>query len=196
MKKLVILFIIIVIGCGTSKKATIETEDNAVVMESPETSETPKAQKTIQMQKNMLLGEFEKEELQQKPFSVWFEPGYTNYAVNGDALETIKNTISDYEITVFMGTWCHDSKREMPKFIKLLDEVNYNYDKLTMIAVDRGKNTPTGMGKEFDIIRVPTIIFYKNGKEVNRFVEYAQESFEKDIAKIVSGEDYKNSYAE
>ena len=50
--------------------------------------------------------------------------------------------------------------------------------------------------EKMNLNRVPTIIFYKNGKEVNRFVEFAQESLEEDIAKIVSGKDYKNSYAE
>ena len=40
-------------------------------------------------------------------------------------------------------------------------------------------------------------IFYKDGEEVNRFVEYSQgESIEEAIAKIVSGKEYKNSYAE
>ena len=51
--------------------------------------------------------------------------------------------------------------------------------------------------EELDLDRVPTIIFYKNGEEVNRFVEYArEESIEEDLAKIVSGKPYKNSYAE
>ena len=36
--------------------------------------------------------------------------------------------------------------------------------------------------------------FYKDGKEIGRYVEYARVSLEKDILKIVSGLPYKHSY--
>ena len=41
---------------------------------------------------------------------------------------------------------------------------------------------------------VPTIIFYRDGLEIGRFVEFAQVSLEKDILAIVSGVGYKHSY--
>lgn len=96
-----------------------------------------------------------------------------------------------------MGTWCGDSKRETPKMLKLLDEAGYNYNNLEMFAVDYDKTTPDQLEEKYDIHHVPTIIFYKDGKEVNRFVEYAQgASLEEDIAKIVSGEEYHDSYSD
>lgn len=149
------------------------------------------------LQKDMLLGEFQKEELQQKPFASWFEPTYKNFTPNSEAMEIIKKNIGDYDIKLFMGTWCGDSKRETPKFLRILDEADYDYDNIDMYAVDHSKTTPAKAEEELNIQRVPTIIFYKNGKEVNRFVEYSQgESIEDDIAKILSGVDYKNSYAD
>jgi hypothetical protein len=45
-----------------------------------------------------------------------------------------------------------------------------------------------------NIFKVPTFIFYKDGKEIGRYVEYARVSLEKDILKIVSGLPYKHSY--
>ena len=95
-----------------------------------------------------------------------------------------------------MGTWCSDSKRETPKLYKLLEESGYNMANLEVISVDRKKVTPNNLQEGYDIIKVPTIIFSKNGKEVNRFVEYAQETLAEDILKIVSGQPYKHSYAE
>lgn len=151
----------------------------------------------INNQSNMLLGEFHKEDLMKEPYSSWFTPSYEEYSPDKKALKTIKKHINDYDITLFMGTWCHDSKRETPKIIKLLDEAGYDYDNITMYGVDYSKHTPSKAEKDLNIRRVPTIIFYKDGKEVNRFVEYPQgKSFEADIAKIVDGEEYKNSYAE
>lgn len=143
----------------------------------------------------MLVGKFQKEDLMQEPHASWFKSGYENFDPSDEAMETIKKNISEYEITVFMGTWCGDSRREIPKFLKILDEAGYDLSKLTLIGVDRSKTTPENLEQGLDINRVPTIIFSKNGKEVNRFVEYAKESIEEDIAKIVSEEEYSNAYA-
>lgn len=153
--------------------------------------------KKVTIKNGMILGEFEKEDLQQKPYSTWFEPGYENFSPDGKAMAIIKENIGDYDIKLFMGTWCRDSKRETPKFLKILDEAGYNYKQLTMYGVDRSKSTPSNDQADLNIRRVPTMIFYKDGKEVNRFVEYPQESsIEEDIAKIVAGKKYKNSYAD
>ena len=81
-------------------------------------------------------------------------------------------------------------------FFKLLDEVNFDKNKLTNIAVNRAKKAPGELDEKYKVHRVPTIIFMKDGKEVNRFVEYSIESLEEDIAKIVSGKTYEDPYSE
>ena len=93
-----------------------------------------------------------------------------------------------------MGTWCGDSKRETPRFYKVLDEADFNLKNLELITVNRSKKTPDNLQEGLDIIKVPTFIIYKNNKEVGRFVERVRESLEKDILKIVSGQDYKHFY--
>ncbi len=119
---------------------------------------------------------------------------YEAYKPSQETLEIIKNNINDYKIKVFMGTWCGDSKREVPKLYKLLDQSGYNMNNIEMQAVKHDKTLPDDLQKEYGVHHVPTIIFYKDGKEVNRFVEYPQENFEEDIAKIVSGREYQDSY--
>lgn len=185
MNKILILFAVLTISCGNTKK-------------SPDLVSEPKPNKPqVEEQKDMLLGDFSKEELQQKPFSSWFEPRYEEYTPNPESMAVIEKNIADYQIKVLMGTWCGDSKREVPKLIKILDMADYNYEMIEMHAVDYNKTTPSKIEEELEVQMVPTIIFYKDGKEVNRFVEYSQgESIEEDIAKIVSGQEYKNSYAE
>jgi len=183
MNKFLILLALITLSCGnTVSKST----NNSIKKD-----QTSKAD----VQKDMLLGEFHKEDLQQKPFSSWFESSYEKFSPETESLGTIKEHVRDYQIKVLMGTWCGDSKREVPKLLKILDKANYDYENIEMVAVDYNKTTPSKIEEELDVHHVPTIIFYKNGEEVNRFVEYAQEeSIEEDIAKIVSGQEYKNSY--
>ena len=60
--------------------------------------------------------------------------------------------------------------------------------------MDRDKKTPTGSATENGITNVPTFIFYKDGKEVNRIVESPVEFLEDDILAILSGSDYKHTY--
>jgi thiol-disulfide isomerase/thioredoxin len=93
-----------------------------------------------------------------------------------------------------MGTWCGDSRRETPRFYKILEETNFDENYFELITVNRSKKTPDNLQEGFNIIRVPTFIFYKEGKEVGRYVEYPRETLEKDILKIVTGQAYKHSY--
>lgn len=95
-----------------------------------------------------------------------------------------------------MGTWCGDSRRETPHFYKLLDAVNFDYKNLQMITVDRSKKSSNNEQAGLEIIRVPTFIFYKNGKEINRFVEYPVKSLEEDLLEILKETGYKHSYFE
>ena len=144
----------------------------------------------------MLLGEFTKADLEKAPYSRWFTPSYENYEPKKKSLKIIKKNISNYEIILFMGTWCGDSRYEVPKFFKLLDLVDFDREKLTSIAVNYNKKAPGDLDEEYKVHRVPTIIFLKNGKEVNRFVEYSVESLEEDIATIVEAKEYTDPYSE
>lgn len=185
MNKILILLTVITLSCGN--KVNKDSNESKAQNEVTETN----------VQKDMLLGEFHKEDLQKKPFSTWFESGYKDFSPEEASMETINNNIGDYKIKLLMGTWCGDSKREVPKFLKILDKADYDYDQLEMVAVDYNKKTPSKIEEDLDVHHVPTIIFYKDGQEVNRFVEYSQgESIEEDIARIVSGKKYKNSYVD
>lgn len=187
MNKFFILLAAITISCGnTVNKATTETQTSDEEFEDE-----------AEIQQDMLLGEFHKQDLLKKPFSKWFTPYYDEFSPETGAMTSIKENINDYKIKLLMGTWCGDSKREVPKFLKILDIADYNYENIEMVAVDYNKTTPSKIEEELDVHRVPTIIFYKDGEEVNRFVEYSQEeSIEEDIAKILNGKEYKNSYTE
>ena len=145
-----------------------------------------------------LLGKINKQGLEQAPFNDWFSKNYDSYLTNDKVVEKLKNSLKDYKITVFLGTWCGDSKREVPRFYNVLEAANFPKDQLKIIAVDNDvktyKQSPGGEEKGLNIHRVPTFIFYKDGKEVNRIVEYPKETLEKDMLKITTGQKYSPSY--
>lgn len=138
-------------------------------------------------------GEIEEEDLINSPYTArWYKPRYERYKSHSQSIKTIKKNINDYEIEAFMGTWCPDSHREIPRFFKILELTEYDRDNLTVYTLNSAFKSANQAENGKNITNVPTIIFYKDGKEVNRFVEHAQESLARDMAKIVSGKTYKN----
>tara|TARA_R110000796_G_scaffold183498_2_gene300077 strand:- start:178039 stop:178932 length:894 start_codon:yes stop_codon:yes gene_type:complete len=145
-----------------------------------------------------LLGVITKNDLTTDDYSKWFSPQFNSYAIDKDSASKISEPLKEFEILVFMGTWCGDSKKEVPRFYKLLEEINYPIQKLKIIAVDSDKDqykkSPNGEEKGLNIHKVPTFIFYKDGKEVNRIIEHPITSFEADIDQIINTNTYEPNY--
>jgi len=142
-----------------------------------------------------LLGIVNKDAFTNDSFATWFNPQYANYEVDKNTIEPMAKKLKKYKIKAFIGTWCGDSKREVPRFYKILESINFPKEQLKMIAVDYNKKSPEREEKELHIIKVPTFIFYKNGKEINRIVESPIESLEIDIASILDENKYTPKYS-
>lgn len=145
-----------------------------------------------------LLGKIDKHGLESNNYHSWFSTNFEDYNVNDTIISSIAPELKHYDITVFMGTWCGDSKQNVPKLYKVLEACNFPMDQLTVVAVSRAPNlykqSPQHEEAGLNIHRVPTIIFFKDGKEVNRIVEYPIHSFEEDIEQIITNTNYKPNY--
>ena len=124
----------------------------------------------------------------------WENSDQTNLNLKNDS--KLKSLFFNIKIKIFMGTWCEDSIREIPYLFNILNSINYNIESVEIICVDENKNTPEGYEKDFEIIKVPTIIFFKKNEEINRIVEFPVETLQKDIIKILSNNNYKHAYSE
>ena len=147
----------------------------------------------------ILIGEITNNDLQSGTYADWYSTFYNAYQTDNAQIDQFKNELNSYEILVFMGTWCGDSKREVPQFMKILEKAEFPKDQFTIIALDKRdefyKKSPGGEEKGLNINYVPTFIFLKDGKEINRIVEYPVNSLEDDIAAILSGKAYTPNYA-
>ncbi|MBW1297090.1 thioredoxin domain-containing protein [Aquimarina litoralis] len=137
-----------------------------------------------------LTGKINFERLNSSPYNTWFSANYESYTPNEKVLQTVKKNLHEYTIKIFMGTWCGDSKREVPRFYKILNTVDFPLDRLTCVAVqsdrEHYKQSIGGEHEGLNIHRVPTFIFYKDGKEINRIVEEPKNTLEEDIKAIIS----------
>lgn len=193
----IILASVLIVSCNSlaEKKNTEMTTDKnneeSVSSSSEKLNETTPYEESV-----MLIGKADRSGLEMNEFSEWFGPGYKEYTPNAEVIEKLKPLMKNLEITLFMGTWCEDSHRDVPHLYKILDELNFDESKLTVYAVSEEKTTPQGYEDGQNIIQVPTIIFQKGGKEIGRIVEYSIYTVEQDMLDILSGKDYKNPYSE
>ncbi len=141
-----------------------------------------------------IIGVFERKELSNNPHAEWFNQNYSDYNLDKETLNKLKPLFKDIEITVFMGTWCSDSRKEIPVFFKLIDKLRINENSIELIGMTLEKTTPDSLELGQNLINVPTFIFKKDGKEINRIVEFPLETIEKDILEILTTNNYQNPY--
>lgn len=115
-----------------------------------------------------------------------YDQEYPNYKLDSAALVAMKPSLKDKKITIVMGTWCGDSKYQVPHFYKILDSLNVSEDQVKLICVDGTKKAENGLLDGLDIQRVPTFIFYDDKKEIGRITERPKETLEKDMANILA----------
>lgn len=136
----------------------------------------------------MLIGKVKLKDFSKLPYLAWYEEEYNSYNVDENAFMKTGKIDKSIKIKVLFGSWCGDSRREVPRFIKILKHLKFKNKKVQYIGLDRSKTAPGLDVMEYNIQYVPTFIFYRNGKEIGRIIETPTESLEKDLIKILSNQ--------
>ena len=58
----------------------------------------------------------------------------------------IRQANSGVRVLVFLGTWCGDSKREVPRFLRIVDAAGISMDRITLVRAGPEKGQPGGGG--------------------------------------------------
>ena len=164
MKKIIYLLTLSIIACATNEKYLINE------------------------------GEVDVDYLFNSPNTSWFQKNYESYIVDGVTQNEDFSKLNEYNIEIFMNTKCHDSEREVPRFLKILNTLNFSNENLRIVLLNSEKKTIDGLEIGKDITNTPTIIFLKNSNEENRIVEFPYENLENDIFRIINDMGYKNVY--
>lgn len=136
--------------------------------------------------KQILIGICDRTAFADTNYSWWFNAEYDNYIPDSSIIEKIRTIAKTYSIKVIMASWCGDSKREVPRFYKIMDAAGYDFMTFELVCVDRNKQCTEGGIDKLDIKFVPTFIFCKNDAEIGRIVEIPKGKLEEDILEIVS----------
>lgn len=109
---------------------------------------------------------------------------------DADAARALASVEPGAEVTIFLGTWCGDSRREVPRLWRALDEAGGTVPfEVRYIGVDREKRQPAELVAGSDIHYVPTFIVSRGGREVGRIVESSPRGVERDLLALLKGEE-------
>ncbi|MDR1601265.1 MAG: hypothetical protein LBS42_02425 [Tannerella sp.] len=138
-----------------------------------------------------LWGKCSLDDLQKAPYSEWYTKNHAEYEPNPATVGQLKTVNwKDWSVTVFLGTWCGDSRREVPRFIKVLDAAGFPSEAVTLIAISAAdsvyKQSAAREERGWHIYRAPTFVISKKGREVNRIVETPAVSLERDLLAIIN----------
>ncbi|MBU1011613.1 MAG: thioredoxin family protein [Bacteroidetes bacterium] len=136
----------------------------------------------------ILIDQCNRDGLKEGTFGVAFNFQYAGYNSDIYTITKLKNHLENITIKLVFGSWCYDSEIQVPRFIKVLDEIGFDDLNLTIIAVDRLKKSHELSIDDLKIKYVPTFIIYKNDNEIGRIVENPKISLEMDLLKILQKE--------
>ncbi|MFW0717952.1 thioredoxin family protein [Pedobacter sp. N23S346] len=136
--------------------------------------------------KDILINACTREGLTTLPeFKEMYDPLYAAYTPDAATLIELKKLVKKEKIKIVFGTWCGDSKVNVPNFFKILDALHFKEKNVELIAVDGNKKAENGIIDGLDIKMVPTFIIYdQNGKELGRIIEGPKTTLEGDLLAI------------
>ena len=140
------------------------------------------------------FGEFSRDQLENSTHNNWFLENYNAHPLNKALVSQIDSLFDDIEVTIYMGTWCEDSQREVPGFFKIIDALEANDQVRPIVGLNEDKVSHDGSAEQAGVTNVPTFIFSKDGEEINRIVEFPIISLEQDILDILQEKGYKHAY--
>jgi tetratricopeptide (TPR) repeat protein len=161
-------------------------------------TETLNKQVTDSRGNKNLIGHCTEKSLQKKPYSLWFNKNYADYRIDTFAAEKLKPNLRGKHFCIFMGTWCGDSKREVPRIFKLLEYCGVHNSQIELVMLSNQdsvyKQSPEHEERGLNIHRVPDLLVYDGRHEMGRIVESPVISLEKDLLSITNKEPYSPNY--
>lgn len=111
---------------------------------------------------------------------------YDKFEPAADMVDALKTKLGpDMKIDVYLGLWCPDSRNNVPAFIKLLDRLGTGVP-VRYFGVPRKANKDVKYYvEEMNVEKVPSFIFYRDGKEIGRIIENPKSGMIEDIMDIV-----------
>lgn len=143
-----------------------------------------KSSKPMKTQADNYIGKINRTTLQDGDFAAYYQKQYADYTVHPQ-IGKAANFIEPIRVQIVLGSWCHDSQVQVPRFLKIMDYLEMAPDRIQILGLDTLFQAPGENLASLAIERVPTFIIYQNKKEIGRIVENPIQSLEADLLQIL-----------
>jgi hypothetical protein len=135
----------------------------------------------------VLVGDLTRAEIE-RALPDWVEEQVT-VTPDPTAAASLAVALEDVEVTVYLGTWCADSRRELARLWRALDlAAAESPTSLHYIGVDRPMIEPRAWTAGRGLERVPTFVVERESTELGRIVEISPNGIEIDLLALLRGE--------
>ena len=133
----------------------------------------------------VITGRFSPTLLESDSAFIWYRQNYASFEPDSASVVIITEAAKGVHFIVVGGTWCGDTKRELPRFFKTASLAHIPDANIELFGVDRSKKSKEGITDKYDVVNVPTFIVLSDGKEIGRIVESPRQGMEFDLANIL-----------
>lgn len=141
--------------------------------------------------------------LSAQPAEEWFEPelllqayppyqrAYNKYMPDEKIMQQLSAREDVVEVIAFYGIWCRDSRREIPRLLKVMDTLAQNDGDfyLQLVPINR-EHKRLDRGRPLQLMVTPTLVVYINGREVGRIEERARPDTESALLRILEARQF------
>jgi len=107
-----------------------------------------------------------------------------SYQPDSNIVSQLKDLNAKFDVLILLGTYCPDCKREVPRFVKIINQLGNDNFQYKIFGLDRAAVDTSGMRQKYEIEYIPTFIVYFDEEEIGRIVETPMVSIENDLLEI------------
>ena len=123
--------------------------------------------------------------LKNPPYATWFVSAYEAASADLGLLADLEHK-EDLRFKLYLGTWCGDTRRELPQWLKVFASWGLSPRQIDCIALDRKKQSGEAWEQGYGITRVPTLLVYRKNRYLGRITERPKKGFLEDLHDILS----------
>lgn len=118
----------------------------------------------------------------------WPDVWGTHYHPTDDAAMQQLAQADSFSLMAFCATWCHDSRREVPRLFSLSRHMPLTRFDIVALDTARTQRDPEDLYLKHGVRFTPTFILLRNGQELGRIVERTPkgESLETALARLAA----------
>jgi hypothetical protein len=134
---------------------------------------------------NIMIGYCTLNGLSDTAFLSSYQKEYDEFKPKKELMNQMYSLLKGITVTIVMGTWCSDSREQVPRFFHLFYALEHSFPDPDIICVDRNKKAGEVSLEGLNIVKIPTFIVYFQGKELGRIIETPKATIDQDFLDIL-----------